>query len=195
VSSLRVAARRAPITIRNLVRDLRFGAPLAGTVKTRFGDLGAYDTSNAIYEDLEPLFAAAEVRPEDVIVDVGCGKGRAINWLLAHYPANAIYGIELDPEICAKTARRLRRRPQVTILCGDATALLPAEATLFYLFSPFDETVMRRFATALLELGKDRVRRVVYYRCVHVDVFLQDDRFEVTPITGATYSSALIQAK
>jgi hypothetical protein len=59
---------------------MRYGRPLGGTIKTRFAHLGAYDTANADYKDLAKLFA-------HLLVDVGCGKGRAINWFLSEYPS------------------------------------------------------------------------------------------------------------
>jgi SAM-dependent methyltransferase len=120
----------------------------------------------------------AEPWPDDVVVDVGCGKGRVLNWLLAHRRGCRLYGIELDRDVCARTARRLRRWPNVTILCGDATELLPADATVFYLFNPFDRTVMQRFADAVLALPP-RPRRIVYYRANDLDVFRDRPRFRV----------------
>ena len=98
--------RRLPKIVRNAVQDLRFGKPLGGTVKTRYAHLGAHDVGNADYDDLAILFGEADVRPDDVIVDVGCGKGRSLNWLLAHHPQNRLIGIEIDPAICAQTAKR-----------------------------------------------------------------------------------------
>jgi hypothetical protein len=192
--NVRTAFRRAPTIARNLIRDLRYGRPLGGTIKSRYAEAGARDVGNADYGDLAILFAAAEVSPDDVIVDVGCGKGRPINWLLSHHRANRIYGIELDPGVCAATARRLRRFRNVTILNGDATALLPPEATLFYLFNPFGEEVMRRFVAALTELPPaSRRRRVIYYNYKHLELFQDDPRFEVGEIPGPTLRSALIQ--
>src|SRR5579862_6288250 len=159
------AVRRSPKVIPNALRDLRYGRPLAGTIKTRYAHLGARDTTNADYDDLALLFAAAQVQPNDVIVDVGCGKGRALNWFLSRYTGNRIIGIELDPEICARTTRRLRRHWQITIICGDASGLLPAEGTLFYLFNPFDGAATVRFRDALLTAreGASGRTRIVYY--------------------------------
>jgi SAM-dependent methyltransferase len=191
---LRAAIRRAPRALANAVRDLRYGGILGGTQRTRFAHLGAHDVGNADYEDLEVLFAAAGLRPEDVVVDVGCGKGRVLNWLLSRSPRSRVYGLELDPDVCAATARRLRRHRQVTVRCGDATELLPPDGTLFFLFNPFDETVMRRFAAALLALPEGP-RRVVYHNCKFVDVFREDPRFEVEPIALRSFPAALIQVK
>ena len=95
-----------------------------------------------------------------MIVDVGCGKGRSLNWFVERYPANRIVGIELDPELCAQTARRLRRHENVTIVCGDATALLPPDGTIFYLYNPFDAGVRRGSRSAVLERP---AATIVYY--------------------------------
>jgi SAM-dependent methyltransferase len=182
-------------SLRNATVDLRFGRFLGGTIRSRYEHLGAFHVANSDYDDLPLLFAAAQVAPEDILVDVGCGKGRVINWLLRNHPANTIYGIELDPEVCASTTRRLRRFEQVQILCGDATTMLPSDGTIFFLFNPFDEHVLRRFADAFLagaEAGKRR--RIVYYNCKYLDVFLDDPRFAVDAIApAASHRSALIR--
>jgi SAM-dependent methyltransferase len=170
------AIRRGPTMLRSALRDLKHGRPLGGTVRTRFGHLGAFHTSNTPYAALDRLFADVEVGPRDVIVDVGCGKGRALNWFLDRYPENRIKGIELDPEICRKTARRLRRRANVTVLCGDAPTLLPADGTIFYLFNPFDGEVMSRLAAALLALPE---ATIVYYRADFLEPFRASPRFTV----------------
>ena len=137
------------------MRDVRYGRPLGGTIKTRYAHLGANDVGNADYDDLDRLFFGVVVGPTDVIVDVGCGKGRSINWFLERFPANRIVGIELAPDICAATAKRLRRHAKVTIACGDAAELLPPDGTIFYLFNPFDESVLRRFASVMLDRARD----------------------------------------
>ena len=197
---VRAAPRRAVKIAHNAVRDLRYRGLLAGTVRTRYAHLGAHHTTNSDYDDLPALFGAARLRSDDVIVDVGCGKGRVINWLLAHHPGNAVVGIELDPEIAAATERRLRRYPGVKIVCGDACTLLTAEATVFYLFNPFDEPVMRRFAEAVLALGDaggGRERRIVYYRSNYLAPFGESDRFTVEPIELPTrvHQAALITVR
>jgi SAM-dependent methyltransferase len=177
--------RRAVKMARNAARDLRFGAVLGGTVKTRYAHLGAFDTANSDYDDLPPLFAAADVHSADVIVDIGCGKGRVLNWVLAHYSANRVYGIELDPEVAARTAKRLRRYPRADVVTGDAASLVPRSGTILFLFNPFDETVMRRFVATLLELEASddaKKRRIIYCRCKFLEPFRESDRFVIEPI-------------
>ncbi|HZQ04633.1 MAG TPA: class I SAM-dependent methyltransferase [Gaiellaceae bacterium] len=188
--------RRLPTAFANALRDLRYGRLLGGTIRTRYAHLGARHAVNSDYRDLAILFAAAEVRADDVIVDVGCGKGRSLNWLLAHHPENRLIGIELDPEICARTAKRLRRHRNLTIRCGDATTILPPEGTLFYLFNPFDETVMVRFREAVAAEARSRAR-IVYYNAKELHVFASDPRFAVRRLDDPrlTHASAIVDLR
>ena len=180
------AIRMAPMTLRNAMRDLRYGAFLGGLVKTRYAHLDAYDTANSAYEALAALFEHVDVADDDVIVDIGCGKGRALNWFLSRHPGHTIYGIELDPDVCARTKRRLRRFSNVTVLCGDAANLIPAEGTLFYLFNPFGPDAMQRTDTSRTE------RTIVYYNCKWIDCYLPDPQFDVELIDIPDYHRAAI---
>jgi hypothetical protein len=82
----------------------------------------------------------------------------------------------------------------VEIVSGDATKLLPADGTVFYLFNPFDESVMRRFIDAFLAGGMDPRRRIVYHNCKSVQLFADNPRFEIEPIElpSGNFRSALI---
>src|SRR5262249_2972150 len=162
---------------------------------TKYAPLGANDVGNADYDDLALLFADVPVGPTDVIVDVGCGKGRSINWFLDRYPGRRIVGIELDPDIGTATAKRLRRHANVTILCGDATTKLPADGTVFYLFNPFDESVMRRFAKAMLD--RDALATIVYMNAKHAGAVGGEPRFAVAAIDppGLSFRSVLVTVR
>jgi SAM-dependent methyltransferase len=190
--NVRTLARRGPVMLRAALRDLRYGRPLGGTVRTRYEHLGAFHSTNTPYEEMARLFAEVEVGPADVIVDVGCGKGRSLNWLLGRYPQNTIVGIELDPKIGAQTAKRLRRRANVAILCGDAIELLPPDGTIFYLFNPFDGAVMKRFAAALLDRP---AATIVYYNAKHLEPLRADSRYAVRELDDPTlgHRSAIVR--
>jgi precorrin-6B methylase 2 len=69
------------------------------------------------------------IEPNDVLVDVGCGKGRVTNWWLSQGLRNRMVGIELDPDVASATEKRLRRFSNVTILNEDATAWMPDDAS------------------------------------------------------------------
>jgi hypothetical protein len=162
--------------------DLRYGGViLKGDVGSRYSHLGAKNSEHSGYDILPRLFSN-EVRTGDVLVDIGCGKGRVLNWWLDQYRNHRIYGIELDPDIAEQTRNRLRRFANVTILTGDACALIPSEGSLFYLFNPFDAEVMQRFIAAVLKnpiVSSGLHRRIVYYNCVHLELFERRPQFSV----------------
>jgi hypothetical protein len=163
----------------NVAYDLRFGEILHGDIPTRFSELGAERSSNISYYALWLIFKGESIAPEDVLVDVGCGKGRMINWWLSRRLRNQIVGLEIDPEIAAHTRHRLRKYRNVTIVTGDGIENLPADGSLFFLFNPFQESVMSRFQERIFQLPRRDKIRIFYYNCAHADVFENDPRFSV----------------
>ena len=61
--------------------DLRYGGLLRGTLPNRFLHLGAHHAANTPYFIL-PIIFDGIIHDDDVLVDVGCGKGRVLNWWL-----------------------------------------------------------------------------------------------------------------
>lgn len=122
--------------------------------------------SNSDYLALEKIFEG-QIEPDDVLVDVGCGVGRVLTWWVRRAPGQRIYGVEFDPELADTARRRLRRHPNVTVLTGDATAILPEDATLFFLYNTFfGEEPWGVFSENLLRAraGDTRVR-VLCHNC------------------------------
>jgi SAM-dependent methyltransferase len=162
-------------------QDLRFGRLLRGAQETRFSQMGAYAISNSSYSAVRHLFRG-HVKASDVLVDVGCGKGRVINSWLADGYANRMIGVELDARIAESTQARLRRFPNVSIVAGDIVANFPDEGTLFYLFNPFDAQAMMRFKDRLKESVTHRTMceaTVIYYNCRHAEVFAKDEACDI----------------
>lgn len=162
----------------NYCTDLRFGASLRGSVSTRFGHMGAHGTENTDYLALRWTFKG-ELRPDDVLVDIGCGKGRVINFWLSRCPKNRMVGLEIDPQIAAQTRKRLSRFKNVTIVAGNCLECLPLTGTVFYLYNPFTEAVMREFKERLLALPQTDRIRIFYYNCRFAEIFANDPRFDV----------------
>ena len=176
--------------VRNIWADLQYGAILKGNIVTRYSNLGAHDIVNSDYDVLRALFAS-HVRSDDALVDVGCGKGRVLNFWLDQYPHHQIYGIELDPAIAEQTRIRLSRFENVKVITGDACKLLPAEGSFLYLFNPFDGEVMKRMIATLIKSPRATnglSRRIIYYNCVYISLFASDPHFVVTEL-GSYYNN------
>lgn len=171
-------------TWRNLLIDRRYGGSCAGTSKPAYyAAVGANEIQSSDYTQLDMLFDRnrLEIRPDDVLVDVGCGKGRVFNFWLERGHRNRMVGLELSEEVAAAARERLACFPNVTILAGDAIANLPPDGTFFYVYNPFAEPVVRRFADALAATVERKADvRIIYNHCRHIDVFAADPRWNIT---------------
>lgn len=170
------------LTIRTLVLDLRYGGYCGGTRAARLGYPGAAATMSTDYHHLDQLFRRAGIRvdPSDVLVDIGCGKGRVINYWLARGYTNRIVGLELDPDVADSVRRRTRSRPNVVIITGDAVENLPGDGTIFYAFNPFDAAVMSRLKARMeASLTGERDVVLLYYNCHYKGLFENDPAWRV----------------
>ena len=139
------------------------GVTLAEVRESRFQDLGAYPTMSAEYGAIEMMFRQFPLDANDVFVDVGCGFGRVISWLLLKKsPCRKYYGVELDPDVAAITEKRFKDYPQVSILTGNVLDVLPRDGTVFWLYNPFDVCVLDAFLSKL-ESGRETPAWVMYY--------------------------------
>jgi hypothetical protein len=183
-------------TVRNWYLDRQFGGSCGGTYASRFEETGAWGTSSVDYYQMPRLFSAANgtaIKPSDVLVDVGCGRGRVINWWLSLGLGNSIYGIELDPQFAQETARRLEHYPNVQIIQGNVMEHIPRDATLFFLFNPFKPPVVAAFKDRLIEVFGERAGiTIVYYMCLYKNIFEEDDRWVVEPMRGKTFWAGAI---
>jgi SAM-dependent methyltransferase len=139
------------------------GISLAEARESRFQDLGAYPTMSAEYGAIEMMFEQFPLDENDVFVDVGCGFGRVISWLLLKKsPCRKYYGVELDPDVAEIAKKRFADYPQVSILTGNILDLLPHDGTVFWLYNPFDICVLDAFLSRL-ESGRETKAYVMYY--------------------------------
>lgn len=91
-------------------------------------------------------------RGQDVFIDYGAGKGRAV-LLASTFPFKRVIGVELVPELAAiarenlrKASKRLRCQ-QVEIVTADAPEYsLPDDTTIIHFFNPFEGEILSRVA-------------------------------------------------
>ncbi len=134
--------------------DLKYGGKLCKTdLEINRARQQCHTMVHSHYHVLRDVFADLPIRREDVLVDVGCGEGRVINFWLSLGLQNRLIGIEIDQAVASRTRQRYRKYPNVTIIHGDATANLPAEGTIFYLYNPFAAELVERFEAAVRSQG------------------------------------------
>lgn len=183
----------------NLRYDLRYGKFLGGVKNSPYSHLGVYDTANTDYSVLKYLFVE---KPQEnaKLVDVGCGKGRVLNWLIEMFPMNDIIGIEIDESVAKQTQHRLRKWKNVQVYHQDITDDLPNGLLIFYLFNPFDGFLLEKFIKLLLlkidegKISKDSY--IIYYNPMHLDVFHTfSDRFTFTNIVVPSFAHDAIRIR
>lgn len=152
--------------------DLKYSRRLLkGNKKTPFKHLGSNDTYHTTYAVMPLIFKNVSIKPDDVLVDIGCGKGRVINYWLHKKHRNKIIGLELDPNIAALTASQFSRFKNVSIISGDAISNLPDEGTVFYFYNPFTEEKVREFERKISELSQKRPIKIIYYNPKSIHIF------------------------
>ena len=166
-----------PRALRNAVIDLRWGAPLAsGWLRPGRASVAH---QNSDHVALRRIFRH-RVRAGDVLVDIGCGRGRVLNHWLSYHPHHRMVGVEMDVELADRTARRLRGQPQCSVIAGDAIELLPTDGTLFFMYNPFgvSEVDALRARLEALPAGNPAVR-VLYHHPKHLEVFKGSHRWQI----------------
>jgi hypothetical protein len=104
--------------------------------------------------------------PEDVFVDFGSGRGRAV-LLAAGFPFRRVVGVELSDRLTAVARENLRRYrgrircAEVEFVTADATEYeIPDDLTVAYLYAPFGGDVFAAWLRNLLA-SLDRTPRVL----------------------------------
>lgn len=151
---------------------------LRGNLKTAYKHLGANDVYHTKYSVMPLIFRYIPIDKKDVLVDVGCGKGRVINYWLFRKLKNKIIGLELDPEIAKQTKNHFLKWSNVTIMQGDAIKNMPKDGTIFYFYNPFTEEVVREFEKSIARIYKNKPITIIYYNPKSVHVF-QDSNWKI----------------
>lgn len=151
--------------LRNVATDLRHGEWLGRPPVVGAG------TTNSDHRVLAQTFDG-RVRDRDVLVDLGCGRGRVLSSWLRAYPGRRIIGVEIDPKLAARTRRRFADRPDCVVVEGDAVTALPPDGTLLYMFNPFDRPTVEWLRDALEgRPPSDPPLRILYSNPRHADLF------------------------
>ena len=133
---------------------------------------GGYEASRVIllrkvFKKVQPLMP-----PESVLVDLGCGKGRVL-LVAAEFRIKKVRGVEFAHELCelakrnwAKFQARTGTTTECSIVEADAANYpIHSDENVFFMFNPFDETVMEQVMRNIAASLEERRRKVwiIYY--------------------------------
>ena len=132
------------------------------------------------YLILNEIFVRGPIDCRDrILVDFGCGLGRALLFL-STLPFKRIIGVEFSPTLAAAAevnlqrlyAKEKREKPQWSVINADARNFpIPDEASVFYFFNPFDASVLGKVLDNILESVRRSPRpcAIVYANAVHAE--------------------------
>lgn len=186
-----ISPQRWKLWLYTLFLDLKYSRAYLG-IRAFNGNsiLGYTGSLNSSYQDLNRIFSHINIKKEDIIIDVGSGKGRAFNFLLSKKISNSLIGIEVDPSIATVSRKRFRRYGNVHIITGSVETIGVLNGTIFYLANPFYGHVLENFANQLLKKIKegyfkgDHRPLIIYYYCYHLSVFENNPEWEVKKLEG-----------
>lgn len=143
------------------------GQSLVKPVPSMFRDdrkgIGGTSSSPTHYAFLKRIFSHIELKPSDAVLDVGCGKGRVLAFLLKEKCPGRLYGIEYNPKVAEIAKNWSERYPQVQILIGDAFELNCNDYTVLTLARSFLPVTYELFVQKLEETLTHPITLVSWY--------------------------------
>ena len=129
-----------------IVKEKKYGIDTAGIqyiIDTSHAqDAGYYEPTP--YSRLESLLSKLVLTPDDVFIDIGCGKGRVV-CCMATRPIRKVIGIEMIPDLADIAKQNAITHPNQTpieIIQGDAASIDMSEGTIYYMYNPFGKQTM-----------------------------------------------------
>jgi SAM-dependent methyltransferase len=171
-----------------LLYERRFGLDTSGH---RVGP--EYDDENLRYEPmgwrtLWRWLDPAEVGPEDVLLDAGCGKGRVVFQAARRYPLRRIVGFDISPELIEiargnveRNRRRLRCRDIELVVADAREWMIPDDVTIVVLYNSFVGEVLDGFLRQLIASVDRRPRdvRLIYLNATRQTAVEATGRFRL----------------
>ena len=143
-----------------------FGTQTAGYKETNHPD-GTRHESLA-YKTYFRALKNLSLGRTDVLVDLGCGKGRVL-CAAGTQRLKEVIGVEVNPElfrIAEMNAARMRFRVSpIRVICQPAEQFQFRDVTVLVMFNPFGAETMRQVMSALHDSLNDQPRRIRIAYC------------------------------
>lgn len=123
---------------------------------------GATGSQSAPYIGLGKVLKGLYLARNDSFVDIGCGKGRVIAYLLSRGFQCSITGIEINPEVASVAKDWSAKYNNVEIVEGDAFGLDYNDYNVLFMYRPMETDTFKLFID-LLEMTLTHSIRLYYY--------------------------------
>ena len=156
------------------IRDMERRCDKKLHIRTAGRDDSAGDSNHHAYEPtpyavLERLAQSGWIGRDSVLLDYGCGKGRA-GIYLSHATGCRSIGIDFSEKFVLTARKNLQDysgdRSRITFQCESAERyVVPPEVDCFFFFNPFSEKILRSVTGRILEswYAAPRPMRLFFY--------------------------------
>lgn len=125
--------------------------------------MGATGSHSTCYWALDKIFEGETFSEKDAFIDVGCGKGRVLAYMISkEYPCS-LTGIELNEDVAAYAKQWSDRYKNITIINGNAFELDYNQYTVLFMGRPFETEMFHKFIDQLEEKLTHNIK--LFYWC------------------------------
>jgi len=145
---------------------------------------GPRKTEPMPYAAIRTMTGPLALNGDDVVCDLGCGKGRLVCWF-SRLQVSLCIGVEFDESLASQAQRNAdavrRRKAPIEIRHEDASKSDLSQVSVLLMFNPFGAEVMAPVLENLRACLRARPRRlrIAYARPVQLHVFDQYPEFQV----------------
>jgi SAM-dependent methyltransferase len=181
VQGMRKVVQQAKHLVAEVLYERRYGVTTSAKVV-----LDGHDEENVSYvpmnwRQLKWALPVRSVSRDDVFIDIGSGKGRAVLVAAVNYPFGRVIGVELAKELhetaqanMAASANKVRAG-KVELICADVREYeIPDDVTVIYMNNPVRGSIFGGLLDSISASQKRNPRRmrVIYYNPVEEEALL-----------------------
>jgi SAM-dependent methyltransferase len=173
------------VRLNNIWSDRWLGISTRGVLAIDHDDAVHYATMG--YGTVRRILRHLQLKPGDVFVDIGCGKGRVL-CCTARRSIEHVYGMDVSTQLCdaaRDNAEHLRgRRSPITIRNVVAQEFDYSDATVLFMFDPFGADTLQQVLDKVRADTDGRARtgdrgiRVAYANPTHEGVLREQSWLE-----------------
>ena len=180
---LNLLLTRLLLKFSNMSWEYKLGVNTRGVLYTRAtSDSVPYGTVS--YLMTMEILRKLCLKPLDVFVDIGCGKGRVL-CCASQFKIREVIGVEIDKSLCEKAqqnAEKVRsKKSPIRIINADVQEFDYQIGTVYYLFNPFGAATLNQVLARIresLQLQPRKVR-IVYVNPVAESMLQKSDCLEM----------------
>lgn len=123
---------------------------------------GATGSQSAPYPGLDEVLEDLSMTSDDSFIDIGCGKGRVLAYLVSRNCPCRIAGVEINPEVAAIARGWTSKFTDIEIIEGDAMKIDYNAYTVLFMYRPMETDAFKDFV-GYLERTLTHGIRLYYY--------------------------------